>query len=104
MTADIVRVRAEWEHGHARLVEEARDPAAADRLYRQVDAVLDELRKRVGATFTLGELSDAYAESERWVREAVADRVSAPGWPRTLSIVGDAAFHIYSRGAADYSP
>ena len=32
----------------------------------QVDAVLTELRRRVGATFTLAELAAAYAGAERW--------------------------------------
>jgi hypothetical protein len=104
MVGDVASVRSEWEQGYARLLEEARDPARAERLYAQVEAVTAELRRRVGSTFTLPELTRAYADSERWIREAVAEYAATPGWPRALSIVGDAAFHLYSRGAADYTP
>jgi hypothetical protein len=104
MAMDVVRVRQEWQEGHARLLEEARDPVAAERLYTQVEAVTAQLRRRVGSVFELSELVEAYASSETWVREAVAEHASAPGWPRTLSTVGDAAFHLYSRGAVDYAP
>jgi hypothetical protein len=65
---------------------------------------MDELRRRVGGTFTLAELAAEYARADRWVLEAVAERASVPGWPRTLAVVEGAAFHLYSRGAVDYSP
>jgi hypothetical protein len=104
VVADIEQVRREWQEGHARLLEEVRDPVAAERLWAQVDAVTAQLRRRVGGIFELAELVDAYAGSEVWVREAVGEHAPAPGWPRTLSTVGDAAFHLYSRGAADYTP
>jgi hypothetical protein len=58
----------------------------------------------VGGTFTLAQLARAYAGSERWAREAVSERAPAPGWPRTLALVGDAAFHLYARAAVDYEP
>jgi hypothetical protein len=64
----------------------------------------EELRKRVGETFTLAELADAYGTSDEWLREAVEERVEAPGWQRHLSVVQDAAFHLYARGATDYTP
>ena len=79
-------------------------PAAGERLYTQLDAVTAELRRRIGVTFTLGELAEAYAGSERWASEAVAEHAPVPGWTRTLALVGDAAFHLYARGAVDYSP
>ena len=104
MVTDVERVRSEWQEGHARLLQEARDPIAAERLYAQVEAVTAQLRRRVGGMFELAELASVYAESEAWVREAVAEHAAAPGWPRTLATVGDAAFHLYSRGAVDYAP
>jgi hypothetical protein len=58
----------------------------------------------VGETFTLAELADAYRASDHWLREAVEERIDAPGWVRHLSVVQDAAFHHYARGATDYSP
>jgi hypothetical protein len=104
MVTDVGRLRREWQEGHDRLLEEARDPVAADRLYAQVEAVTAQLRRRVGAVFELAELADAYAGSETWVREAVAEHAPSPGWPRSLAAAADAAFHLYSRGAVDYAP
>jgi hypothetical protein len=104
VSADVAIARSEWKDGYVRLLDEARDPARAEALHAEVDAVTAELRKRVGATFTLRELAAAYPDSERWTREAVSDLASSPGWPRTLSLVGAAAFHLYARGAVDYTP
>ena len=104
MGADVESARRDWEAGWRRLQDESRDPGSAERLSRQVEVVTDELRRRMGTTFTLAELADAYADSERWARETVAERAPSAGWVRTLSLVDDAAFHLYARGAVDYQP
>ena len=96
--------RHEWEESHRRLEATARDRARYARLLEQVDAVTAELRRRVGQTFTLDELARAYADAERWSREAVAATDPPPDWPRTLTVVEGAAFHVYARGAIDYEP
>jgi hypothetical protein len=70
----------------------------------QVDVLTEELRRRIGQTFTLAELVAAYERAESWSREAIEERAPYPGWARTLSMVEDAAFHTYSRGARDYEP
>ena len=85
------------------LEAERRDPARYRRLLAQADVVTDELRRRVGGTFTLGELAAAYRDADSWARQEVADRAPGPGWPRDLSLVLAAAFHGYQRGAADYA-
>jgi hypothetical protein len=97
-------VRQEWEQGNRRLEAFAHDRARYVGLLEQVDALTDELRRRVGQTFTLAELAEAYAGAERWSRDVIAERAPAPGWPATLSVVEDAAFHRYQRGAIDYEP
>jgi len=97
-------VRREWEEGNRRLEELLRDPVARPRLLAQLEVVTDELRKRVGQSFTLEELAAAYARADDWARAAVGERAATPGWPRTLAIVQDAAFHMYQRGAVDYTP
>ncbi len=102
--AEVESARSEWEEGHRRLLEQARDPATRDRLLTQVDAVEAELRRRVGSVFTLRELAAAYARSDEWSRVVVSEQAAAPGWPRTLSLVEAAAFHGYARGAQDYEP
>ena len=96
--------RREWADGDRRFAEAARDAAAADALHAQRDAVLEELRRRLGATFTLAELADAYAGAERWLRQVVEERAPTRNWARTVTIAGDAAFHAYSRQAQDYAP
>ena len=97
-------VRQEWEEGHRRFEQALEDPTARERLLTQLEVVTDELRKRIGQTFTLDDLARAYGAADRWVREAVDERAGTPGWPRTLSLVQDAAFYLYQRGAVDYAP
>jgi hypothetical protein len=96
--------RQEWEEGTRRL-ETARDDA---RRYRQLleleGLVLDELRKQVGQTYTLRELVAAYGDADRWAREVLEERATAPGWQREVTIVLAAAFDVYQRGATDYEP
>ena len=96
--------RQEWQEGSRRL-EAAREDG---RRYRQLldllELVLDELRKRMGQTYTLAELVAAYAESERWAREVLEERAPTSGWPRDLTVVLGAAFDAYQRGAIDYEP
>jgi hypothetical protein len=101
-TLDIVR--SEWEDGHRRLEEQRSDPVAYRRLHQQVDVLVEELRRRVGTTYTLADLAEAYADASRWSRTAIEERAPAPGWPRTLALVESAAFYLYQRGAQDYRP
>jgi len=105
MSSDaLVLVRQEWGEGHRRLEAEREDPRRYHRLVEQLELVVDELRKRLGQTYTLAELAAAYRDSERWAREAVEERAPSPGWPRDLSLVLAAAFYAYQRGAVDYEP
>jgi hypothetical protein len=95
-------VRQEWAEAARRLEAERDDRRRYERLLEQVEVVGDELRKRVGQTYTLAELASAYRDAERWAREAVEERAPSPGWPRDLALVLAAAFHAYQRGALDY--
>jgi hypothetical protein len=73
-------------------------------LAAQLEVVTGELRRRIGQTFTLEELVVIYDRAESWVRDVVSEHAATPGWPRTLALVEDAAFHLYQRGAVDYKP
>ena len=95
--------RVDWARAY-REVESATPPRRQRNLLEALDAVTDELRRRVGQTYTLAQLLHAYADVERWGREAVAERVAYDGWARDLTLVEDAAFHLYARGAVDYAP
>jgi hypothetical protein len=66
----------------------------------QVDAITDELTRRLGQTFTLAELARAYREADRWMPELVPP---GPG-AEHRALVEDAAFHVFARGAVDYEP
>ncbi|MBA2474420.1 MAG: hypothetical protein H0V40_00470 [Actinobacteria bacterium] len=94
----------EWSESRRRLEAEAADPVRYAHLLRAVEVVTAELRKRVGQTFTLDELADAYADADRWSRDAVETAAAFAGWPRWLTVVQGAAFHLYARGAIDYTP
>jgi hypothetical protein len=104
VAADVESARRDWEDAHSQLQEEMRTPARAEPLRLQLEVLTDELRKRVGGTFTLSELAAEYRHAEAWAREVVSERAAGPEWPRTLSVVEGAAFHRYARGAVDYVP
>lgn len=103
MLADLETSRIEWERAYRDLHAIARDPAEEGRLRAELETLLSELRKRIGGNFTLRELADEYGAADLWAREALAE-LGLPGWPRTLTLVEGAAFHLYSRGAVDYTP
>ena len=102
--AELDSARREWEEGYRRLLDQSDDATTTERLLAQVDVVAAELRRRVGGVFTLRELAEAYGRAEEWSRAVVAEEAASPGWPRTLSLVEAAAFHLYARGAQDYAP
>ena len=96
--------RQEWEEGARRLEAVREDPDRYRQLLGYLDLLLDELRKRIGQTYTLRELVAAYDVSERWAREVLDERAENARWPRDLSIVLAAAFDAFQRGAIDYEP
>ena len=102
----VAAARHQWEEGKRRLADEGEDTARARHLGVLVDAVVDELQRRLGQTFTLGDLAAAYGGAEDWVREVIAK--SAPPRARAgirdTAVVQDAAFAQYAQGARDYRP
>ena len=102
MTAATESAKQEWEQAYRALVE-VTEPALETRLSGQIEAILGELRRRVGGTFTLAELADEYGRASVWARHVLSEK-GASDWPRTQSLVEGAAFHLYARGAVDYEP
>ena len=102
--ASVDVARQQWEEGGRRLAAHARDPRSYEVLIAQVEAVTEELRRRIGEHFTLAELASVYETADTWTLDAVADRGDQPGWTTQLSVAQDAAFHLYARGASDYVP
>jgi hypothetical protein len=84
-----------WEEG-ARRVREAAEASAA--LERAAEAVVEQLRRRLGSSFRVAELADLYAQGHSWSEEAAlaAGAGTRAGW------VVDAAFARYAREAQDF--
>ena len=82
----------QWENGEARL-RELEPGRIRQRLERQRELVVDELRRRLGSSFALEELADFYGEGTGWADELVG----LNGW------LVDAAFARYAREAKNYA-
>jgi hypothetical protein len=102
MSANLESASQEWERAY-RALAEVTDPAQEEMLRLQLEAIIGELRRRIGGTFTIRELADEYALADVWVRDVLSEQGTRE-WPRTLALVEGAAFHLYARGAVDYEP
>jgi hypothetical protein len=91
----------DWRAGERRVDEAAPDERLA--LERVVEAIVAELRRRIGINFTVEELASSYDQGTDWCLD-VAQRVApdAP-WAWDASTVADAAFHRFLREATDYA-
>ena len=90
-----------WAEGHRRMNQADRTDRRA--LERVVDAVVHELRQRLGGTFTADELARLYVEQGvDWCFD-LAVRV-APDTPAAWDVatISGAAFARYVRNASDY--
>lgn len=91
-----------WQEGLRRL--QRADPSERQALDRVVDALVLELRRRLGGPYTTEELARLYLrEGIDWCF-AIATRV-APDTPAAwdMDTVANAAFARYVRGASDYA-
>src|SRR5262245_49261226 len=93
----------QWEEGNKRLRELTKDPRLGRVATRAVGAIRDELRRRIGSTFTAEDLADLYGRGTDWALEAA--RRSAPMDAVDLDpqAITDGAFYLYLRGATNYS-
>ena len=89
----------QWEEGHRELqaLSDPRERRLADRV---VDAVREELRRRIGPTFTAAELAELYGRGTDWCQQIAIDVAPSVADPQTLA---DAAFWLYLRGAGDFA-
>ena len=90
-----------WLEGQRRLAQA--EPAVRPALERVTDAIVEELRRRLGGPFTTDELARLYVEQGTdWCFD-IATR-AAPSTPEAwdLTTVGGAAFARYVREASDY--
>jgi hypothetical protein len=82
----------QWEEGERRVRE-------SSELDQSVRLVIDELRRRLGGSFMIGELADFYASGIDWAVDLAQRRAGAG----EASYAVDAAFGRYAREARDYA-
>jgi hypothetical protein len=90
----------QWEEGMRalRAIEGPRERRQADRL---VGAIQDELRRRIGPTFSAADLAELYGRGTDWCLQVATD--VAPGLAGDARSLADAAFWMYLRGATDFA-
>lgn len=90
----------QWEEGRRTLqaIEDPRQRRLADRV---VDALREELRRRIGPTFSAAELADLYGQGTDWAQQVALD--VAPSIHDDAHTLADAAFWLYLRGATDFA-
>lgn len=100
MTYPLENALFQWEEGMRalRAIEAPRERRQADRV---VGAIQDELRRRIGPTFSATELADLYGRGTDWCLQAATD--AAPGIVGDARSLADAAFWLYLRGATDFA-
>lgn len=103
-STDVASARREWEDAYRRLDDARSDPRRSALVNAQLVAMTNELRKRVGSTFTLGELADEYRRADAWAFQVVGGDELDPQSLSMLTYVEGAAFRLYARGAVDYEP
>ena len=87
----------QWQDGERRV--RGAEPRDQGRIEGATGAVLGELRRRLGSSFTIGELAELYAEGVEWAEDVAH---SAQGGTDSVAAV-DAAFGRYAREASDYA-
>lgn len=100
---EVAAARFQWEEGLARLSEPA-PPAVARARRRIMAAVQDELRRRVGLTFTMADLARVYDGAPSWYLDLAA-RIAPrepDAWDPAVTL--DASFATQMRQAIDARP
>jgi len=90
----------QWEEGMRalRAIDDPKERRQADRV---VGAIQDELRRRIGPTFSAGELAELYGRGTDWCLQVATD--TFPGLSGDARSLADAAFWLYLRGATDFA-
>jgi hypothetical protein len=90
----------QWEEGW-RALQAIDDPRARRLADRVVEAIREELRRRIGPTFTAAELAELYGRGTDWCLQVAID--VAPAAEGEAQSLADAAFWLYLRGAGDFA-
>jgi hypothetical protein len=87
----------QWREGEQHL--RRLDDRQRRRLERAVDRLVEELRRRLGSSFVIGELADFYAQGTDWAADLAQRHISGTD----AAYVVDAAFARYAREASDFA-
>lgn len=100
MSYPLANAMYQWEEGARELaaIDDPRERRIADRV---VDAIREELRRRIGPTFSAAELADLYGRGTDWALRIAGD--VAPATEGQAQTLADAAFWAYLRGATDFA-
>ena len=91
----------QWQQGERRLRSE---PAERRRLLDRVtEALVAELRRRLGGRFSSAELVALYEAGTSWCLQIAMKVAPEDPWAWNAGVVVDAAFARYLREAADYA-
>jgi hypothetical protein len=93
----------QWEEGYRKLEEARSEPRHYRALGRVVSAVQDQLRQRLGSTFSVEELASLYYAGTEWGLEIAIETSPHDQALWDASTVVDAAFYLYMREAADFA-
>ncbi len=91
----------QWQQGERRLQR-----APLERLQlleRVIDAIVAELRRRLGGRFSAAELVELYGEGTGWCLQAAMKVAPEDPWAWEAGLVADTAFGRYVREASDYA-
>jgi hypothetical protein len=91
----------QWQQGERRL--RAAPPEHGPLLELVTDALVAELRRRLGGRFSTEELVEIYARGTGWCLQVAMRVATDDPWAWEAGIVVDAAFGRYLREAADYA-
>lgn len=100
----IVNARRQWRDGEERVLRFTADSKRRMLLERIIDSLSAELTRRIGQTFSMGELASMYDGAETWAQPIVHAGAPEDVWAWDMGVVLDAAFFRFERQALDYTP
>jgi hypothetical protein len=91
----------QWQQGERRL--RAALPERGPLQERVAEALVAELRRRLGGRFSAEELAELYGQGTAWCLQVAMKVAPEDPWAWEAAVVVDAAFGRYLREASDYA-
>ncbi len=91
----------QWQQGERRVGSAPAERRA--QLEHVTDALVGELRRRLGGRFSTEELVELYGQGNAWCLQVAMRAAPEDAWAWEAGVVVDAAFGRYLREAADYA-